>query len=470
MWTLEAIADATKGTLRGGTTTVHSVIIDSREAAKGALFVALKGDRLDGHDYVQSAFAAGVAAALVSHIPEGVNGVFIQVTDTYQALVNLAKAARKRTAARVIGVTGSVGKTGTKDAIRTALSGIGSVYATRGNLNNHIGLPLSLANLPEDADFGVFELGMNHAGEIAALTRILQPDIAVITNVEAVHLEFFADVKGIADAKAEIMEGLPPDGTLILNRDNVFYERLLGKASEYHVNNVLTFGEHAQADYRLVRYQPQDSGSSIEVLIGTAPFSYPLHTIGRHWAITSLATLAVIGALQQDIAQAAAHLARFQEPEGRGKAQKIELAGKYITLIDDCYNASPVSVKAAIARLAEVGAKGGRKIAVLGDMLELGNASVELHGGLLPALLESHIDKVYACGSLMEHLYAILPLEIQGGYAGNSSGLAKILIPDLQDKDTVLIKGSHGSQMDKVRDAIIRGETNALQSALSARA
>jgi UDP-N-acetylmuramoyl-tripeptide--D-alanyl-D-alanine ligase len=460
MWTQEEIAQATAGNAQGTGFTVSSVAIDSRKAERGALYVALKGERVDGHAYVKDALAAGAAGALVERIPEGVSkdAPLVVVADTYKALVDLAHTARKRTQARVIAVTGSVGKTGTKEAIRTALASSGSVYATHGNLNNHIGLPLSLANLPRDARYGVFELGMNHAGELSFLTDIARPDIAVITNVEAVHLEFFPGLEGIADAKAEIMEGMSSDGTIILNRDNRFYSRLLAKAKKAGIRHVVTFGEHEEAQCRLVSYGLQDMGSRVEAVVHGTPMIYRLGAIGRHQAMTSLAALAVAVAVGADLADAAAALAHFHEPDGRGKLHRVVLPEGFALMIDDCYNASPSSVTAAIAKLAELGeASGGRvrRIAVLGDMLELGSTSADLHKELLEPLTRYAIDKVYLAGPLMKHLYDALPHAMRGEYATSASVLAPMLASAVHAHDVVLIKGSRGSRMDIVRDALL---------------
>lgn len=459
MWTGSEIVQATNGAFQGDIKAISSVSIDSRTLEQGSLFVALKGERVDGHDYVKAALANGAAAALVSEISSGMvkNAPLIQVQDTYKALVALAKAARRRTRGKIIAVTGSVGKTSTKEAIRLAVSTAGSVYATRGNLNNHIGLPLSLANLPAETKFGVFELGMNHAGEISYLTKILQPDIAMITNVGAAHLEFFESVEKIADAKAEIMEGLDRNGTIILNRDNDFYEHLLNKTHAHGIKNILTFGEHFEADCRLANYIPQNFGSQVEAIINRMPITYHIGTIGHHWALTSLAALAAITAAGADLADAAAALSNFQEPEGRGRVRIIPLPQGAITLIDDCYNASPNSMNAALSKLAELYSttkSEGRKIAVLGDMLELGSSSIDLHKALLAPLQNHAIDKLYAVGQHMKTLYDITPAKMQGAYAASAKEIADKMIHDLRPHDIVLIKGSHGSRMDIVRDAI----------------
>jgi UDP-N-acetylmuramoyl-tripeptide--D-alanyl-D-alanine ligase len=472
MWSSAEIARAVKGKELGGFT-ASSVAIDSRKSAPGALFFALKGERADGHEYVKEVLAKGAAGALVSRVPSGLdaNAPLVVAKDVQQALGDLAIAARERTHAKIIAVTGSVGKTGTKEAIRTALAAVGQVYATQGNLNNHIGLPLSLANLPAQADYGVFELGMNHAGELSQLTRIARPDIAIITNVEAVHLEFFSGVEAIADAKAEIMEGLQEGGTLILNHDNPHYGRLLNNARAHNVYNVVTFGAHEEAQCRLVSYRMIESGSEVEAVIHGTPMIYRLGTTGRHWAITSLAALAASVAAGADLATAAAALEHFSEPDGRGRLQRVMLPDGFVTLIDDCYNASPASTKAAIAKLAEVKAAqggAGRSVAVLGDMLELGISAPMLHEGLLSPLSEHGIDKAYLAGPLMKNLYDALPVAARGAHAGSAAALAPLLAPDLRAGDVVLIKGSRGSRMDIVRDVLLSSTARPVKESIHA--
>lgn len=459
IWTHAEIIEATNGRLEGAPFEAASVSIDSRKLQPGALFVALKGERFDGHDYLKQAFTGGAVAALVSNVPPELGGVgsFILVPDVYEALLSMARFARARTSARIIAVTGSVGKTGTKEAIRVAASSAGRVYATHGNLNNHIGLPLSLCNLPRDAAFGVFELGMNHAGEISFLTRFARPDVAVITNVEAVHLEFFKGLEDIANAKAEIFEGVPAHGAVVLPRDNAAYDQLLRIASERHIENIISFGEHETADCRLMAYALEEFGSRIEARIAGTPITYHMAATGRHWALASLAALAAVTMAGGDLANAAAALSHFQEPEGRGKRTQVNLASGTFSLIDDCYNASPASMKAAFAKLADMNAATatpGRKIAVLGDMLELGVASADLHRSLLVPLQTAGIDKVYASGPLMKNLFDLLPPAMQGAHAPDAKQLAPKVCAAVQSGDIVLIKGSRGSRMDIVRDTL----------------
>jgi UDP-N-acetylmuramoyl-tripeptide--D-alanyl-D-alanine ligase len=459
MWKSEEIIKATTGTTSAAPFAASSVSIDSRTVKAGAIYIALKGERVDGHDYVKEALAAGAVCAIVHTLPAGVdkNAPLVMVNDTYKALVDLANAARRRTKAKIAAVTGSVGKTGTKEALRTVLSSAGAVYATQGNFNNHIGLPLSLANLPLDANFCVLELGMNHSGEISFLSRIAKPELAIITNIEAVHLEYFSGLEAIADAKAEILEGMPQYGTIILNRDNLFYERLAGHAQERGIANIMTFGANPEADCRLLNYATDETGSQIEANICGTPITYHMGTVGQHWAMTSLSVLAAVTALKVDLANSAATLAHFHEPDGRGRLHRVVREKGAMMVIDDSYNASPTSVKAAIVKLAELhkGIGRGRKIAVLGDMLELGSTSADLHKELLATLVEQQIDKVYATGLLMKHLYDILPSKMQGAHTVTSALLAPMMREVCQADDIVLVKGSHGSRMDIVRDVLL---------------
>ena len=458
MWQSQEIAVATKGKTKGKSFIASCVVIDSRAVTPGALFVALKGEHVDGHDYVKDALTRGAAGALVERVPTGLAGCAAGSSKECTGCAGWSCRGSTRThAGCCIAITGSVGKTGTKEAIRQAALPAGEVFATQGNLNNHIGLPLCLSNLPPQARIGVFELGMNHAGEIAALTRIVRPQIAVITNVEAVHLEFFANIEGIADAKAEIMEGMPAEGTIILNRDNRFYDRLLAHVRRHGIKNVVTFGAHETADCRLLDYRLTGTGSEVKALIDGTQLVYTLETIGRHYALTSLSALAAVRAAGVDLAQAARSLSHFREPEGRGRVMRLTLPQGKITLIDDCYNASPVSMQAGFAKLAELhqaqGGK-GRKVAILGDMLELGAQSAQLHRDLAVSLQAHGIDKVYTGGSLMQHLFDGLSPLMRGAHAPDSTALAAAISGALMAQDVVLIKGSHGSRMDRVRDAL----------------
>ncbi len=401
LWPVADLVKATDG-VANGEWCAWRVEIDSRKVQPGDLFVALKGERVDGHEYVQQAFAAGAIAAVVEK-KLAVGGNQLVVENCYTALDALAKYNRARSGAKIIGVTGSVGKTSTKEMLRIALSARGKTYATTGNYNNHIGTPLNLANLPLDAEFGVFEMGMNHAGEISHLTKMVRPHIAIISNVEAVHMEFFASIDDIAKAKGEIFEGLEKDGIAIVNADQSYFLNLPNK---------LTFGAATNTDFRLLSYKTTISGCEVSASIMGEKIDYVIAATGRHWAIISLSVLAAVHALGLDVKKSAAALANFSEVEGRGRVVEIAAKGGAALLINDSYNASPASMRAAFVKTGEVcqaQGKKGRKIALLGDMLELGAESAKMHADLAADLQAQGFDKIYSAGKLMRNLHDALP-------------------------------------------------------------
>jgi len=458
LWTAEEIARATGGRM-AAPFAATGVSIDSRAIAAGDLFVALKGPSFDGNNYVSAALRAGAAGALVS---QPVDGPSVVVDDTLAGLRALAAAARQRSAAKVIAVTGSVGKTGTKESLSRVLAAQGTTHATAGNLNNHWGLPLSVARLPADAQYAVFEMGMNHAGEIAPLTALARPHVAIVTTVEAVHLENFAGIAAIADAKAEIFEGLEPDGSAVLNRDNGQYERLAAKARE-HGAQLVSFGEHPAADARLIKVALHGSCSCVAAEIMGQAITYKIGVPGRHWVMNSLAVLAGTRLVGGDLGLAGLALAELAAPEGRGKRHQVRLGHDMFELIDDSYNASPASMRAAFATLA--GAKPGprgRRIAVLGDMLELGPDAAALHAGLGPDLDAADIARVFTAGPMMKHLYEALPPQRRGAHVATAGELVAPLLDQLRGGDVVLVKGSHGSRMHLVVEALLAdgGRTN----------
>lgn len=462
MWNREELLAATQGTISGNIGNVSSVNIDSRQAQKDAVFIAINGEQHDGHDYVADVLNKGASAVIVSKIPVNISpdAPLILVKDTYQALLDMAKYARQRYVGKIIGVTGSVGKTGTKEALYHVLSHFGKTYATKGNLNNHFGLPLSLVNVSKAIQYCILEMGMNHAGEIAFLSRIAQPHVAIITTVAAAHLEFFANIEAIADAKAEIMEGIPPTGTIILNKDNPYFSRLEQHAIQKRIQHIETFGADVAATCRLQSYQSRAQGAAVQANIHDATLQYHLATSGKHWAMNSLSVLAVAYALGIDITHAAAQFSTFEEPAGRGKIQPLTLQdARDVVIIDDAYNANPASMQSAIEKLSELRnthANLPRTIAVLGDMLELGATSTALHVALLDILLREKINKVFLTGTYMKALYDVLPESLKGGYAETAAQLAKILLPALQHGDYILLKGSRGSKMDIIKDVIIQ--------------
>jgi UDP-N-acetylmuramoyl-tripeptide--D-alanyl-D-alanine ligase len=464
LWNTAEVVEATGGTC-GGAWEASSVSIDTRTIEVGALFVALMGERMDGHRYVAQAFEKGAVAAIVSAVPEGMSADdtrLVMVVDTERALQHLGIASRNRSTARFIGITGSVGKTGAKEMLSTALAPLGKVYATRGNLNNHLGVPLTLSNMPLDSEYAIIEMGMNHAGEILELSKWARPHLSIITTVDAVHIEFFDSVQGIADAKAEIFAGMGAQGFAVLNRDNPYYERLKSHAEKQGIDRILSFGIHKDAICRMNSYRIEEEGTRVEAMVAGTHITYKLGTIGKHWALMSVAVLGVVEAFGGDIAKSAEAYAHFHEPKGRGHIRKLAVADGYIRLIDDAYNASPVSMTGAIDKVAEM-RKATREMArtviVLGDMLELGEDSRDLHVGLVPSIVNNQIDLVFAAGSFMQHLYDALPEPMKGAYEATAASLAPRVVRALKHRDIVLVKGSHGSRMDEVVTAI---EENAM--------
>ena len=458
LWTAGRAAAATGGIASGGWI-ARGVSIDSRTVATGDLFVALRGPNRDGHDFVRAALERGAAAALVDRdiadLPEG--APLLRVADTLAALAALGIAARRASRARILAVTGSVGKTGTKEALFRALSACGPTVASAGSLNNHWGVPLSLARLPAEAAYGVFELGMNHPGEIAALTRLVRPHVAVITTVEPAHLGFFPSVEAIADAKAEIFQGVEPGGVAVLYRDNPHYERLAAAARRCGAR-VTSFGAAPEATVRLADCLLRPDGSTVEAVFAGTLLRYALRVPGRHWVTNSLAVLAAVQAAGADMARAAAALAGLEAPKGRGHRCEIAWRGGRLALIDESYNASPASMRAALAVLAAIPpGPGGRRIAVLGDMLELGGMAESLHRDLAAPIAAAAVDRVFLVGAAMRALHEALPQERRGGLWRSADEAIPSLLSDLRPGDIVTVKGSYGVGMGRVVERLCAG-------------
>ncbi len=461
LWTLDAMADATGAQRQGQLPpSISGISIDSRTIAPGEAFFAI-ADRRDGHDFVAAALAAGAGLAVIAAERRGQFAgdlPLLVVPDVLAGLRALAAAARARTSAKVIGVTGSVGKTGTKEALRLALSSDGKTHASTASYNNHWGVPLSLARCPADARYAVLEMGMNHAGEIAPLTRLARPHIALITTIAPVHLEFFGSLAKIADAKAEIFLGLEePGGAAVLNRDIAQFAQLKRRAEEAGVARVVSFGEHAKADARLVKCALHPHCSTVVARIFGTELTYKIGAPGRHLVNNSLAVLATAVLAGADLALAALALAQFKAVAGRGAPIAIEVAGGPALLIDESYNANPASVAAALALLgqAEIGPR-GRRIAVLGDMLELGGKGSALHRALLKPIIDNAVDLVFCCGPLMRHLWQALPASRRGFYAEDSAALEPQVVAALSAGDVVMVKGSLGSRMGPIVKALQR--------------
>lgn len=460
LWTAKEAVQATHGQCTGDWAAT-GVAIDNREVQAGDLFVALKGEHHDGHDFIAGAFAKGAVAAIVTHIPphfKGDTSRFLVVPDTLRALRDLAIAARARSGMQAFGITGSVGKTGTKEMLAVALTGQGQVQAAVKSFNNHIGVPLTLARTHAGTDFGIYEMGMNHAGELADLTRLVQPDVAIITTIAAVHTENFANgIDGVAAAKAEILQGVRPGGVAILNRDNPYFNVLADHARANRIEKIHSFGRHADADARLVTCITASNGTQVTAMIHGREVNFTLRYPGEHVAMNALAVLLAVAAVGADVEKAAQALKSLQGLVGRGLQEKIDSGDTCnpITLIDEAYNASPTSMAAAFKVLALIDpGRGGRRIAVLGDMLELGPDSPKMHADLSLPLRAANVDLVYTCGRLMQHLHDQLPANQRGAHCETSQDLAKIVPDVLVPGDVVMVKGSHGSRMDVVVEAL----------------
>ena len=458
LWTGAEILAATSGRCARDEWAVTGVSIDSRTVAPGDLFIAIVGPANDGHAYIKAAFEKGAVAALVSQdatdYPKELNVVVVD--DTQLAMEQLGVAARARTAAKIIAVTGSVGKTGTKEALAHCLKAQGKTHYSVGSYNNHWGVPLSLARMPRDTEFGIFELGMNHAGELGPLSKFVRADVGIITTIAAAHLEFFKDKAAIAEAKAEIFEGLKKDGTALINADIDETDLLKRRALEAGIAHIVTFGRDTDADVRLEEIKMLPQSSEISANIDGDKVSFILSVPGEHWAVNILAVLAAIKAVGGDAAMAASELAHMEAPGGRGVQIEVQMGSGAFTIIDESYNASPIAMQAAFKVLAGTRLQGaGRKIVVVGDMRELGEKSAEIHALLANDVLASGADMVYACGPYMQHLVDALPQNLQSGYRATSQELAGLVVEAVQPNDVVLIKGSLGSQMKVVLDALL---------------
>jgi UDP-N-acetylmuramoyl-tripeptide--D-alanyl-D-alanine ligase len=431
------------------------VTFDSRAVAKGDLFFALAGETTDGHSFVADALSRGAAAAVVSRDVPGAERL-VRVADTMKALVDLGHAGRARSPARIASVTGSVGKTSTKDALRTMLAAQARTEASAASYNNHVGVPISLARLPPDARYGVFEIGMNHPGEIEPLARQVAAHVGVITNVEPAHIGHMGSEEAIADEKACLFAGMGAGAVAVLNRDNRHYERLAGHARRFGVSRIVGFGKSAAAEARLLACRLQDSGSDVEALIHGRRIEYRLGAAGEHWVLNSIAALAVVEALGADVAKAAARLGEVRALPGRGARRRLKFGSGTVEFLDESYNANPASVRAMLAVLARTApAPGGRRLLALGDMRELGEYADSLHAGLADAVAASGAAQVFLCGPHMQALWQRLAAAQKGAYRPDSAALAGEVASALRAGDVIAIKGSLGSKMKNVVDAVL---------------
>lgn len=454
LWTSKEIADATEGTCTGDWQAT-GVSIDSRTVKAGDFFIALSGPTFDGHDFVKAALDKGACGALVSTIPQDVDSAkCVVVADTFTGLQKLGSAARTRSRAKIIAVTGSVGKTGCKEALRQVLGAQAPTYASVGSFNNHWGVPLTLARMPRSCTYAVIEMGMNHVGELGPLSHMVRPHIALITTIAPVHIANFKDVQEIAGAKAEIFEGLGTDGHAVLNADNEFIGFLTEAALKREVRHVHSFGTKGK-DARLDRFDLQPDASVVQATIMGWPLHYKVNAPGEHWVMNSLAVMLCAALAGADLDKAAQTLGTLELAQGRGVARDINTNGGSFTLIDESYNASPIAVEMALRVLGKRTPKGkGRRLLALGDMRELGEHSQKLHLALLQPILDAGVDKVFCCGEHMKHLFDALPADKKGAYAFTSDALAPLVAAAIMPDDIITIKGSHSVAMEKVVAAL----------------
>ena len=453
LWTSEEIAAATGGTASADFT-VSGVTFDSREVEAGTLFVAMPGTEHDGHDFLDAAFAAGAAAAVVSRVIEQPH---VLVEDVFAALQALGRAARARCDATVIGVTGSVGKTSTKEALYAALERCspGRAHRSVKSYNNHTGVPLSLARMPRETRFAVFEMGMNNAGEITELTRQVRPDLAIITAIAPAHIENLGSEEAIADAKAEIFLGLEPDGVAIVPNDSPHRDRLV-KAARRHADRIITFG-HGDADVHAVHaVSAGAAGSLITAALLERELTFTISQRGDHWVTNSLAVLAAVEAIGADVAVAGLALADLGGLKGRGARHIVELAGGEAILIDESYNANPASMAATLKSLgAETDVT--RRIAVLGPMRELGEHSAELHAALAPAVLDAHVDELILIGEEMRPLAERVVGKVSLDLVGDVDQAIDGLLAKLHPGDAVLVKASNSVGLARLVERVAAG-------------
>ncbi len=447
-WNTNNIIDATGGTDVNGYNWIHSsnISTDTRNIKKGDLFIALKGKNFDGHNFLHEAFLKGAVAAIVSE-DKYKNFPLIIVQDTLKTLHGMASYYIRNVLvdAKVIAITGSVGKTTTKDMLHTVLSQYGVSHANEGNLNNNIGLPLTILKAPKNCQCLILEMGMNKAGEIKELSKISNPNIAVITNIGPAHVENFSSLFDVAQTKLEVLYGMKNNGTLILNRDNKYYDYLSSRANR----NVISLGKDKNAEVCLLDIISNDDGLNFKIrLNNNQTINCNLRVQGEHFAYSLLAVAAVVQSLGLDLSKLPLALKNFSATKGRGNIHKVKYNGKYIHLIDDSYNASPASMKAAIKTLSTYSNQ--RKVALLGDMLELGDESIKFHTDLVKVITENNVDKVYTVGKFMLELHELLPDNMRGAHFNDSNQLKSNLADIIQNNDAILVKGSRGMKMDLI--------------------
>ncbi|MER8695986.1 UDP-N-acetylmuramoylalanyl-D-glutamyl-2,6-diaminopimelate--D-alanyl-D-alanine ligase [Mesorhizobium opportunistum] len=461
LWTSEALVAAMDGRPLGPMPEgISGISIDSRSLQPGDAFFAIKGEAMDGHDFATAAIKAGAGVLVVAEgkLPSlgRLTAPIVVVEDVLVALEKLGVAARARSQAKIIAVTGSAGKTTTKEALRHVLSAVGKVHASAQSFNNHWGVPLTLARMPMDCDYAVFEIGMNHPDEIRPLVKMVRPHVAIVTMIAAAHLGFFRNLDEIAKAKAEIFEGIEPDGAAILNRDDARFKLLDKMAHAAGVEHVYGFGENARSTFKLTKCELHADHSDIAVRIGGHDMIARIGAPGRHMVQNVLAVLGAAHLVGADLDKVVLALADLSAERGRGKRHVLRHPGGPITLIDESYNANPASMAAAMALLNTTPVTGeGRRIAVLGDMLELGDHSAKLHAALADLIVGTGTQTVFLGGPEMKALAEALPAEIQTEYRAGVAELKPVLLAALKPDDVVMIKSSKGIGFAKLVDALL---------------
>jgi UDP-N-acetylmuramoyl-tripeptide--D-alanyl-D-alanine ligase len=456
LWTSDEVAKALSPIAMSGAFEASGVTFDSRAVGKGDIFFAMTGDSTDGHRFVADALGRGAACAVVSRDVPDARGNLVKVGDTMKALVALGRAGRTRSDARVASVTGSVGKTSTKDALRAMLSAQAETSASTASFNNHVGVPISLARLPREARYGVFEIGMNHPGEIEPLARQVEAHVGVITNVGSAHIGHMGSEEATADEKSCLFAGMRPGAVAVLNRDSRHFPRLAARAKEFGVARIVAFGKDASAEARLVACDLQDRGSTVVANLHGQRIEYTLGAAGEHQVLNSLAALAVVEALGADVLKAASTLAEVKATPGRGARRRLKFGAGMVEFLDESYNANPASMAAMLAVLARtVPAPGGRRLLVMGDMRELGDQADAFHAGLADAVAASGATQVFLCGPHMKALWSKLAATQKGAYGADSAAIAGEVAAALKAGDVIAVKGSLGSKMKNVVDAIL---------------
>jgi UDP-N-acetylmuramoyl-tripeptide--D-alanyl-D-alanine ligase len=440
---------------------ITGISIDSRSLKAGEAFFAIKGDTMDGHDFATAAMAAGAALLVVAEAKLSglgrLNMPMIVVTDVLAALERLGVAARARSKAKIIAITGSAGKTSTKEAMRHVLGSVGKVHASDKSFNNHWGVPLTLARMPADCDYAVFEIGMNHPGEIRPLVKMVRPHIAIVTLIAAAHLGFFKNLDEIAAAKAEIFEGVEKGGAALINRDDPRWKLLDHAARAAGVQKLTSFGEHSRATYRLIDCALHPDYSTISAKIGGKDVEARIGAPGRHIVQNALAVLGAADLAGAPIAGIALALADLTAEQGRGQRHRLKHAKGPFTLIDESYNANPASMAASLAMLKTAPIEeGGRRIAVLGDMLELGRHAPKLHAALADLVLDSQADKVFLAGPEMKALAEALPGNVKVEYRTSADDLKPLVLKEVRAGDAVMVKSSKGIGFSRLVEAVVK--------------